>query len=170
MACNLGYLQAIIVFNSNVSCSLQPQPLRYLQHPLDRLHRFLRHFLIHQYLRRFILQTLIELLQRIQPHEATLVTCTRTIVGRSGDKRLLRAFLLHLMQDSRFGSNNELLCTAVYCMFQQGGGRSNKVGKFQDCAFAFGVCKYDGIGILSFQLHNLLYRELLMHMAGTIPQ
>ena len=93
------------------------QLLRKLQHTLDGLDGFGSNVGINLDLRILVAEAVIYLFKGIEAHIVALVAAASSTAfdsfGRSRDKLLVGAALLHLVQDTRLGDYDKLLLVAL---------------------------------------------------------
>ena len=97
--------------------SLLQQLLRKLEHTIDRFDGLRGYDGIDLYLRELVSEAVVDLLQGIKAHIVALVAATSgaslSRLGRCGDKLLVGATLLHLVQDARLCNHDELSLIAL---------------------------------------------------------
>lgn len=78
----------------------------------------------------------------------------------SADELFVGTFLLHAMEDSRFGYDNKLACRARFAVGDHFLGRADDVSEVPDLAKALGMDDDFGVGKLEFNPRETIAAEL----------
>ena len=147
----------------------QSQSIRNLEHTLDGADGLYTCFLVDLNGWSKIFEREVEFFKGDELHVGTLVAGAASIVGRSWNELLVGAALLHLIDDATLGGNYKLVAVAGNRVVEQSFGGANLVGNEAYGLWALRVNEHMSVGVLLLELHNLLNREFLVHLAVAVP-
>ncbi|KPY73818.1 Uncharacterized protein ALO45_05526 [Pseudomonas syringae pv. syringae] len=158
---------------SGVACLSQARSLGEVQHALQWTHGIGDQRRVDDYLVTALTQALQGTLKRIHRHPRAMCTtpARRAVAGRRRlDEDLVRAQLLHLVEDASVSGHDErLVGQALRCGNHLAGG-ADHVSQLDDCFRRLRVNQNRRLGVQGFHVFELLGFELFVDDAGTVPQ
>ena len=143
---------------------------RDVEHSLNGPDGFLLYSLIDEDFGKLEFQAIVEFLHRVEAHKVAFVAGAGAVLRRRGDKLLAGALFAHLVDDTALGGDDEALFVRLDGVLQQGCGRADEIRDLDDGLFALRMGDDLRVGILFLQFYNLFEGELLVDVAGTVPE
>src|SRR5690606_56144 len=146
-----------------------PNRLAHLEHAFDRAKRLQTDLLGHGDLRLLVDEGKVQLFDRVEPHVRALVAAA-PVLWRGRDERLPRIVLLHLMEDTLLGRDDERVLFALPGEPADRTRRADEVCVPQNGLLTFRVSQNWRIRVTNLQPDELLLAEDLVYDARAVPE